>query len=257
VLKVDPDWWKSLFDEIYLLTDARSVRDERLTCREVDFLEQALELDRSCAILDLCGGEGRHALELSRRGFKDVTILDYSDFLINRGRERARKEGLNTLFLLKDARDTGLPGRRFKAVIIMASSFGYFVDEAEDERMLDEVFRLLMPKGSLLMDLPDREFVLKNLTPKSWHEADEEIVVCRERELVGAIIYTREVVISKLKGLIRDKTYCTRLYSAENIAEKLTSAGFDSVNIRKDFITHEKKGDYGCMTNRMVVIAHK
>jgi hypothetical protein len=24
-IKVDPDWWKTLFDEVYLLTDARSV----------------------------------------------------------------------------------------------------------------------------------------------------------------------------------------------------------------------------------------
>lgn len=28
-IEVDPDWWKTLFDEIYLLTDARSVCDAR------------------------------------------------------------------------------------------------------------------------------------------------------------------------------------------------------------------------------------
>ena len=34
----DPDWWKRLFDETYLITDARSVCDERVTRSEVDFL---------------------------------------------------------------------------------------------------------------------------------------------------------------------------------------------------------------------------
>ena len=37
----------------------------------------------------------------------------------------------------------------------------------------------------------------------------------------------------------------------------LASAGFSSVNIRKDFVSHGEEGDYGCMTNRMIVIANK
>ena len=71
-IQVDDNWWQDLFDEIYLLTDARSVCDEKLTGQEVDFLIETLVLDKSASILDLCGGHGRHSLELSRRGFKDV-----------------------------------------------------------------------------------------------------------------------------------------------------------------------------------------
>ena len=56
---VDPNWWKRLFDEIYLITDARSVCDDALTLREVDFLERVLNLEKSWPILDLCGGQGR------------------------------------------------------------------------------------------------------------------------------------------------------------------------------------------------------
>jgi D-alanine-D-alanine ligase len=257
MVTVDPDWWKVLFDDTYLITDARSVCDERLTCREVDFLEQALGLEKSWSILDLCGGQGRHSLELSRRGFRDVTVLDYSEVLINLGIERARKEGLNTRFIRGDARDTGLPKHGFRVIMVMASSFGYFVDERENRRMLEEMFRLLMPKGSLLLDLPNREHVLNNFVPKSWHEGIEEIVICRERELAEDVIYTREVVISKVKGLIRDETYCTRLYGPERITAMLTSTGFISVKIQKGFVSHAEKEDYGCMTNRMVVNAGK
>jgi len=181
--RVDPNWWKTLFDETYLITDGRTVCDDGLTCREVDFLEHLLELKKSWPILDLCGGQGRHSLELSRRGFKDVTVVDYSKVLIDLGRKMAQKEGLNTLFVRRDARETGLSGQRFKAIIVMASSFGYFVDEGENERILREAFRLLKPKGSLFLDLPNREYVLKNFSPQSWHEASEEIVVCRKRRL--------------------------------------------------------------------------
>jgi hypothetical protein len=59
------------------------------------------------------------------------------------------------------------------------------------------------------------------------------------------------------RGGIRDETYCTRLYSEEEIIEMLGSAGFSSIHAQKDYISHEKREDYGCMTNRMIVIAHK
>lgn len=257
MVKVDPDWWRTLFDETYLTTDARSVCDERLTCCEVDFLEQVLGLEKSWSILDLCGGQGRHSLELSRRGFQDVTVLDYSRVLINLGRESAKKKALNTVFVRNDARDTGLPSQTFKVIIIMASSLGYFVDEDENENILREAFRLLMPGGVLFLDIPNREHVLTNFAPQSWHEADEEIVVCRQRRLDEDIIYGREMVISKMNGLIRDATYCTRLYTPEKITKMLRSAGFGPITIQKDFVSHEAKMDYGLMTNRVVVIADK
>ena len=82
-IPVDENWWKSIFDEVYLLTDARSVCNEELTRQEVDFLEQTLLMDKSAPILDLCGGQGRHSLELSRRDFENITVLDYSEFLLN------------------------------------------------------------------------------------------------------------------------------------------------------------------------------
>jgi len=246
-----------LFDEIYLITDARSVCDEELTCREVDFLEHVLKLEKSAPILDVCGGQGRHSLELSRRGFKDVTVVDYSDSLINLGRERAQREGLQTIFVQRDARDTGLPDQRYRFIIIMANSFGYFIDEKEDEKILCEAFRLLLPGGSLLLDLPSKDYVFKTLSPQSWHEANEDIVVCRQRTIEEDTILGREVVISKKNGLIRDESYCARLYSPEAITASLRSAGFSSVAIQGDFVSHKERGDYGCMTHRMIVTAKR
>jgi D-alanine-D-alanine ligase len=255
MVDVNPDWWKTLFDKVYIITDARSVCDDELTCREVDFIEKTLKLEKSSPILDLCGGHGRHSLELSRRGFTDVTVLDYSHYLVNLGREKARREGLRTVFIEGDARDTGLPDRCYGFIIVMASSFGYFIEQEEDEKILGEAFRLLVPGGSLLLDLPNRDYVLEHLSPESWHEADEDIVVCRQRTVEDDTVFSREVVISKNKGLLRDAGYCTRLYSPERISECLKSAGFSFVTIQKDFASHTHNTDYGCMTNRMIVVA--
>ncbi len=256
-IQTDNNWWKNLFDETYLLTDARSVCNEELTRQEVNFLEETQGLDKSVSILDLCGGQGRHSLELSRRGFKNVTALDYSGYLIELGEKRARQESLNTIFIQGDARNTGLPGENFRFIMIMASSFGYFVDEDENKKILNEVFRLLMPNGILLLDLPDRDYVLQNFKPFSSHKVNEDITVSRERELGDDIVYGREKVTSEKKGCIRDRSYCTSLYSPDKISELMYLTGFSSVTCQKGFMNREAEGDYGCMTNRMIVTAKK
>ena len=256
-IQVDANWWQELFDEVYLLTDARSVCDEKLTCQEVDFLVVTLDLDKSASILDLCGGHGRHSLELSRRGYMNVTVLDYSGYLVDLGGKRAKQEGLNTIFIQGDARNIGLCGQSFQFIIIMASSFGYFANEDENKKILNEAFRLLTPEGTLLLDLPDRDYVLQNFKPFSCHKVNEDIAVSRERELGDDIIYSRETVTSKQRGGIRDSTYCTRLYSPEKITDFMYSAGFSSVICQRNFMNREAEGDYGCMTNRMLVTAKK
>jgi len=256
-IQVDNNWWQGLFDEIYLLTDARSVGDEELTCQEVNFLEETLDLDNSASILDLCGGQGRHSLELSRRGFTNVTVLDYSRYLLDLGGGRTRQEGLNTIFIQGDARNTGLRGQSFQFIIIMASSFGYFVNEDENTKMLNEAFRLLMPRGTLLLDVPNRDYVLQNFKPFSCHKVNEDITVSRERELGDDIIYSRETVTSEKEGCIRDRTYCTRLYSPGKISDLLSSVDFSSITCQMDFMSRGAEGDYGCMTNRMIVTAKR
>jgi len=257
MLKTDPDWWKHLFDHVYLMTDARSVCDESATCREVDMIEGLLSLEASSAIVDLCGGQGRHAAELCRRGFHDITVVDYSDFLVGKGIELTSSEGLSVSFVRADARSTGLPSGRFDTAFVMANSFGYFQDPSDDRRFLEEAYRLLVPGGRLLLDLVDSELVRSKFMERSWHEIEEEIVVCRVRELSEDVVTSREIVMSKKEGLLRDQTYCVRLYSTEKISELLAGVGFESVQTMRGFRSQDKAEDYGFLSNRLIVIAAK
>ncbi len=184
-------------------------------------------------------------------------MLDYSRYLIDLGGERAEQEGLGTIFIQADARNTGLRGQSFQFIIIMAGSFGYFVNEDENKKILEEAFRLLTPRGTLLLDLPDRDYILQNFTPFSCHKVNEDITVSRERELGDDIIYCRETVTSQKGGCIRDRTYCTCLYSPEKITDLMYSVGFSSTTCQRNFMNREAEGDYGCMTNRMVITAKR
>jgi SAM-dependent methyltransferase len=84
-----PDWWQTLFNSTYLQTDGDIVENAANAARDIDRVLDTLALDRTDPILDLCCGQGRHALELARRGFRQVTGVDYSEFLLEQARSRA------------------------------------------------------------------------------------------------------------------------------------------------------------------------
>ena len=253
----DENWWMSIFDDVYLQTDARSVCDDHLTREEVNFLEKGLKVSKHWQILDLCGGQGRHALELSRRGFLNITVFDYSGYLLLNGKQKAAGEDLSVTFIRGDARYIGLQDGGFDFIMLMGSSFGYFIREGENRKILTESFRLLMPQGLILLDLPDKNHVINNFKPRAHHRVNNQLEVNRERKLEEDVIYCREKVVDASGQCIRDKLYCTRLYSQQHIQDILQDVGFREVRFKTDFMRRDKRGDYGCMTNRMVVLASK
>lgn len=257
MIHVEPEWWKTLFDEVYLVTDAPFVCNPGLTKREVDTIVQTLPLHPTTRLLDLCGGQGRHALELAQRGYQHLTVLDYSDFLLRRGHWEACAAGVAVTFCQGDARAMSFADASFDAVLLMANSFGYFVDAADDRRVLTEVARVLTPGGHFLLDLIDRTAALAQFCAESWHEATEDIVVCWKRELVHDVIHVRELVLSKTGGLLRNRTYAERLYSPERIHALLGEAGFGQIVLRRAAFVHDPDGctDYGLATTRMLVTA--
>ncbi len=256
-IEVDPDWWKTMFDEVYLLTDARSVCDETLTRLEVDVVCELLPIKSSHNILDLCGGHGRHSFELFRRGFSSCTLLDYSQSLIDIAREKIIEHDYPIQVICCDARKIDLPAKDFNHVLIMGNSLGYVQEPDADGKILSEAYRLLMPGGWLLLDVVDGAAVKKMFNPNAWHEIGEDTVVCRQRELTKDSICAREMVISKQDGLIRDRTYAIRLYDPQTLASLLEAIGFDNIKIHTDFSPHRFEGDYGFMNRRMLAIGQK
>ena len=256
-IHVDPDWWKSLFDEVYLITDARSINDEAVTREEIDIFTALIPLEPGDRVLDLCGGHGRHSLELSRRGFSECTVLDYSQPLLDIGAKDAAEKDCAVRFVQGDARSTQLPGAAFDHVLILGNSLGYLTEPDADLQILQECQRLLKAGGWLLLDVSDGEAAQTKITPLAWHEIDDDIVVCRQREVNEGRIHAREMVLSKQKGLIRDKTYGIQLYGQKTLAALVIRAGFEKVTVYTDASALPTDVDMGCMNHRLVAVACK
>jgi len=253
-IEVDPHWWKTLFDDIYLITDARSVCDRDITRVEVDLVCRLLNLKAGHRVLDLCGGHGRHSMELYSRGITNCTLLDYSSFLVDRARQEAKERGMTLECVRADARDTGLPSESYDAVIIMGNSLGYGEEKEWDVHILREARRLLRGNGHLLVDVVDGSRMNEIFNPRAWHEIGKDIVVCRMREKVQDRITVREIVLSRKRGLLREQSYAIRFYDPPSMTRLFEGAGLKDIEVHRDFTPHLTPGDYGFMNNRMIII---
>ncbi|HLE57274.1 MAG TPA: class I SAM-dependent methyltransferase, partial [Rhodothermia bacterium] len=248
-----PDWWRRLFNAVYLKTDGDVVEREDNTVREIDALVETTGLDPSDHILDLCCGQGRHCLELARRGFQHVTGLDRSRYLIRLARRRARRAGLSISFHEGDARKQRFEADSFDCVAIMGNSFGYFEQESDDVAVLETVKKVLRSEGTLVLDLTDGAWMREHFERRSWEWIDEQQFVCRERSLSsdGSRLVSREVVVNSEIGVIADQFYAERLYTRERITELLESLGFDEIQDHGVMLADsDRNQDLGMMARR-------
>jgi len=255
---VPPDWWRHIFNSLYLKTDADVVDDQNITSREVQIFLDILKLSPEDRILDLCCGQGRHSLELARLGFKCVEGLDRSHYLIQKAKACAKKEGLNVKFKEGDARKLPYPADTFDVILILGNSFGYFETIQDDLRVLKEVFRVLKPWGKLLIDVADGEYLRENFHPRSWEWIDKKHFVTRERSLSadGRRLISREIITNVEKGVIADQFYGERLYSKENLFQLFKSAGFNDITFQNELSPDSKRNqDLGMMERRLIVTA--
>jgi len=226
-----PEWWRKLFNALYVKTDGDVVENVENTRREVDFIVSAAAIQPVSHILDLCCGQGRHCLELARRGFRNVVGVDRSRYLIRLARKRAQSENLQVVFKEGDARNPRLADSSFDCVVIMGNSFGYFSNKQDDEKVLATVGKILRTGGQRVLDITDGAYRAENFERRSWEWIDEHHFVCRERSISQdkERLISREVIVHDEMGVIADQFYAERLYTKEGITRLLEKTGFRNV----------------------------
>lgn len=252
------EWWRKLFNALYVKTDGDVVENNENTRREVDFIVAAAAIQPASAILDLCCGQGRHCLELARRGFRNVLGVDRSRYLIRLAKKRAQAEGLSVVFKEGDARNPRLPETSFDCVTIMGNSFGYFSNKTDDEKVLASVGKLLRPSGQLVLDITDGAYMADHFERRSWEWIDEHHFVCRERSLSAdrERLISREVIVHDETGVIADQFYAERLYTRESIAKLLERCGFRNIRHHGSAESvSDRDQDLGMMARRLLLSA--
>ena len=109
-----------------------------------EVLCEAIDLRSGAQVLDVAAGNGNATLAAARR-FARVTSTDYVPALLERGRERAKAEGLDVTFEVADAEALPYPDASFDVVL---STFGVMFAPDHD-RSAKEMLRVCRSKGRI------------------------------------------------------------------------------------------------------------
>lgn len=218
--------------------------------REVEQVISLLGLKSGARVLDLCCGVGRHSLELARRGFK-VTGVDRNAEYMKEAKQRAREAGLTVELVRRDMRDFCRP-ETFDAAINMFTSFGYFKDHRDDQRVARAMVRSLKPGGRLLIETMGKEVMARIFRPRDWYEQSGYLVL-EERRVTPdwSRIESQWVLI---KGTMRREfAISLRLYSACELWDLLRRVGFK----KGEFFGSLAGTPYDHQASRLVAVAKK
>jgi SAM-dependent methyltransferase len=209
-------WWEDLFNDDYLRTCER-LTDAQLSS-EVDFVEDRLSIERGGTVLDLGCGTGRHAIELARRGY-EVVGFDLSLPMLARAGEEAQDQDAKLNFVQGDMREMTFE-EQFDGVYCWNTSFGYF-EEDKNAQVIDRIHRSLKTGGLLLLDIINRDFLVRQSPSLAWFEGDG--CVCMDEMSVDFITSRMKVKRTILldDGRSREIEYSMRVYSLHELGRIL------------------------------------
>jgi SAM-dependent methyltransferase len=214
-------------------------------------LVELLGLQPGDAVLDLCCGPGRYAIELARRGFR-VTGVDRTQFYLDEAGRRAEAAGLEVELVRADMREF-VRASGFDACINMYSSFGYFEDQDEDRKVARNVFECLKPGGRFLIETQSRENLFHIFQARGWEEQEDGTLVLQEREPNDDWSWLSQRWVVIRGGERTEHNVWMRIYSAAELVGLLEAAGFEKVGIYGSV-----RGDpYNKDTSRLTVVVRK
>jgi len=217
----------------YLEEYESSLTQER-TLNEVNFIEKILSLKPGIKILDCPCGYGRHSIELARRGY-NVTGLDLNSFFLKKAKKAAESIGVSIRWIQADMRKIPFEDE-FDVVLNLFTSFGYLENDNEDQKVLNQVAKALKQKGKFLLDVINRDYVLRYYREKDWQQLSDNSIVLIERHfdyITGRNFEKRTRIWNN--GKRKEYQTSLRLYTVAELVAMLRKSGFNIVRIYGDY----------------------
>ena len=237
---LDEDFWRT-FGPLMFNSDTFARGEEEI--------EQLLTLLDAPAghVLDLGAGPGRHSLPLASSGYT-VTALDTSAHLLEQLKTAA--DGMSIETVQADMREF-VHENTFDLVLAMWTSFGYFEDEADHARVLDNIRASLKPGGRLVLDLVGLETLCRTMEPVHLTEYEDARLLIERPVLVDHMTRLDNEWLLVDGEEVHRTEFSHRVWSAGEITGLLGRHGFTVNTIHGDYTG----ADYDLEAERMIVIA--
>lgn len=203
-------------------------------------------------VLDLACGPGRHAIAFCEAGFR-VTGVDSSKFLLGKAAEEAARRAASVEWVREDMR-TFVREAEFDLVVCMLSSFGYFEDDADNRRVLENICRNLRSGGCFVLDVIGKELLARIFQPASAQSVPGVGTYFTER--AWADDFTKlenQWTLVPEKGAVRRYFLRHWVYSAHELALMLRDSGLSDVQ----FFGGLSGEPYGPAASRLIAVARR
>ena len=227
---VKKQWYEELFENYGKKYDSEVFTSG--TIGECDFLEKEFGYDRSLRILDIGCGTGRHAIELTKRGY-NVTGIDLSDSQLKRAAEKAAAEGLTITFMKHDARNLPFNSEFDTAIMICEGGFPLMETDEMNFEILSSAARALKKPGKLIFTTLNGLFPLYHSVEQFHQEKSEEGKATYHSNTFDLMTF-RDHNITELEdddGKKKILNSNERYYVPSEITWFLKSLGFKTVEI--------------------------
>jgi SAM-dependent methyltransferase len=217
-----------------------------LTVADVDFLEKTFDVKPGGRLLDVPCGNGRHSIELARRGYR-VTGIDLSDAFL-----AAARTELDADWRKGDMRELEVEPSAFDGAFCFGNSFGY-LDHTGVAAFLSALARALKPGAKLVIETGmTAESILPTLVQKRWYRFGDLMILSENRydpwESCLHIDYT----------FVRGSVFETRptahyVFTSAELRRMLEAAGFETLSFHAGMADEP----YQLGSPRLVIIAQR
>lgn len=160
------EWFATWFDTPYYHILYKN-RNDKEAQDFMDKLVAQLKLNNDNRCLDLACGKGRHAKYLNSIGL-NVVGLDLSPNSILQA-QKFSNERLQ--FDVHDMREV-YKENYFDVVFNLFTSFGYFDNEDENQKVINSIYEMLTPQGILVIDFMNVNKVIQQLVKEERKEVE-------------------------------------------------------------------------------------
>ncbi|MFP6583415.1 MAG: class I SAM-dependent methyltransferase [Candidatus Hydrogenedentota bacterium] len=215
---ISGNWFQQTFDALYpILYAHRTI--EAAEAESIFSIEQT-NIQQNDRVLDLCCGGGRHIAHL-RNVSDHVVGLDYSSHLLEIARETVGNE---QPLIRGDMRHLPFVDH-FDVLVNYFTSFGYFRDAEENEKVVRDMTLALKSGGRFFIDYMCKDWAIANLEEETRRSAEGfQVYERRWIEADGSRI-NKSTSISRGDDEIKHTGESVQLYTTDEFSTLLTNGG--------------------------------
>ncbi len=224
-------WQKNMYDHYFADSTLNSQALRQKAIDEVDFIIKQINL-KTGSVLDVPCGTGRHSYLLAKKGFK-VTGIDISEACLKIANKSWGHKNLS--YQIGDMSNLKHYKNHFNLVLNLFTSFGYFATDKQNEQVLKELYNSLRDDGTLVLNLINRNWLLKVYRANDWQETEDKYIL--NRRLYDSKTHYNEAWMTVIDKKTKEETtyyHRNRLYSKNEIVLMLKQVGFKKISVVGD-----------------------